>query len=251
MSMEEQQNPKLEIRDQRSGDWLWTHKAILFSQFVTVSAFKVYCGLASYAGNSDQKSWPSIATLATRLNMSRTTVILALKQLEHLSIISKDKNKGYHNVYMLLDVKEVQPPKDVKKPDSPHHRLIAFFHDNCVKLRKVKPSWSPRDTGRLKSVLALGILDENQLEQLMLFFLGSYRFKKFAPTLSVFFSAGIFTGLQNTIKNDTGFWKELDTISAEARVSPVKVELSDRKLSDMLAALSKKMTMPSNDYARR
>lgn len=202
-------NPKIEIRDLRSGDWLWTHKTILFSPYISASDFKTYCGLASYAGNHDQRSWPSLQTLATKLNMGKSTIIRSLKILESCKLIQIDRRDGTSNLYSLLHFNEVEAPTAPTKKQSTHHRLIKFFHETTQRTRKITPIWNAKDGAHLKRVLSMAILSEDQLEQLMLYFLAAPQFKKFTPSMSTFFSAGIFNGLQNTMQNDPRFWKDL------------------------------------------
>ncbi len=240
-------NPKIEIRDLRSGDWLWTHKTVLFSPYISASDFKVYSGLASYAGNLDQKSWPSLLTLATKLHIGKSTVIRSLKILEACKLIQIDRRDGTSNLYSLLHFDDVEAPTAPKKTQSSHHRMIKFFHETTQKTRKITPVWNPRDTAHLKRVLEMAILSEDQLEQLMLYFLASPQFKKFTPSMATFFSAGIFNGLQNTMKNDPNFWKDLDSFSASINSSTLfevkRSHIPERSMSEMIEQLSKKMSL--------
>jgi len=107
-------------------------------------------------------------------------------------------------------------------------------------VRKVTPTWSPKETMHLKRVLAMNLMSQTQIEQLMLYFLASPRFKKFGPSMSVFFSAGIFNGLMNAMENDPNFWKELDNYSIRLRgkENAVQVDIPMRNMKDMLAQLS-------------
>mgnify|MGYP000166693168 CR=1 FL=1 len=109
---------KIEVRDLRTGDWLWTHKAVLFHTRVDGNGFKVYCGLASYANNNDQSSFPSIDTLAKRLHIkSRTTIIKSLKLLEDLKLLRVERRIGRHNVYYLLNPEPQQFEEVPQKPE--------------------------------------------------------------------------------------------------------------------------------------
>lgn len=96
--------PNIEIRDLRQQDWIWTHKAVLFHGGIDGNSFKVYCGLAAYANNQTQEAFPSINTLAEKLNMARSTVMIAIGKLEKNGIIRVDRDKGEHNVYCLLSL---------------------------------------------------------------------------------------------------------------------------------------------------
>lgn len=244
---------KLEVRDMRNGDWLWTSKAILFSQYISDSAYRVYSALASFSGNSDQRSWPSHQTLAQKLNCSRSTVIRSLRLLEACEVIRVDRRDGVSNLYVLLPCKEVLAPVAPKKEESSHHRLIQFFHETTKKTRGIKPLWNPQDTAHLKRVLSLTILSEEQLEQLMLYFLASSKFKRYSPSMAVFFSAGIFNGLMNSMKNDPGFWKELDRYAAQFMGEDHKrIPISLAKMTELIKELEVKMTIKKQEaYAGR
>lgn len=237
-------NHKMEVRDAREGEWLWTSKAILFSQYVTDSAYRVYSGLAAYAGNTDQMSWPSLITLSTRLNLAKTTVIRAIRLLEALELISAKRVVGSHNVYTLLPCREVKAPVAPKKPQSAHHRLIDVFHKATIHFRHIKPIWTSKEFAPLKRVLADAILTEDQIEQLIIFFLGAPHFKKFSPSMATFFSAGIFNGLMNTMKNDPEFWKIVDRLAIEFYGSArERTIIPTQSMAEMIAALSAKMSV--------
>ncbi len=120
-------NDKIEIRDLRQQDWLWTSKAVLFSEDVDGNAYKVYSGLASFSDNRTQESFPSIMTLATRLHMARTTVIRCLQQLEESGFISVERKDGVANIYCLLKVVGDQPAK------APRAKAAEAPADNWVK----------------------------------------------------------------------------------------------------------------------
>lgn len=239
------ENHKIEVRDLRQGDWLWTHKSVLFSDLPD-SAYRVYAALAAYADNRDQRSWPSMSTIAEKIRSSKSTVVRAMKLLEATQLVQVDRRDGTSNLYTLLPSKQVVVPIP-KKSKSPHHQLVAFFHDTCVKYRGVKPAFSPRDTKRLKDVLEKDILQQKQIEQLMLYFLASYQFKKFSPSLATFFSSGIFNGLMNAMQNDENFWKDVDKFSVELRPQSdyVRTNIPMRSMQDMVSELAQKMSMAS------
>lgn len=249
--MSDDTNPKIEVRDLRDADWLWTSKSILFSQYVSDSAYRIYNGLAAYAGNVDQKAWPSQQTLATRLNMSKTTVVKGLRLLFDLELIKVEKVKGYHNIYYLLNCKEVKAPGAPKKEQSLHHRLIHFFHESTMEFRGIKAVWTHKDVSHLKRVLLLDMLTETEMQQLMVYFLASPSLKKFSPSMATFLSPGILNGLMNSMKNDRNFWKDLSMF--EGRVGRV-VRVVDKqpfpiaKLSDMIQSLSMSMQAPQHEH---
>lgn len=242
--MSNDNNNKMEVRDAREGEWLWTNKAILFSQYVNDSAYRVYSGLAAYSGNNDQRSWPSLITLSTKLNLAKSTVIRAIRLLEALGLISARRIVGSHNIYTLLPCKEIKPPTAVNKKASPHHRLIEVFHRSTMKFRNIKPVWGQKDVASLKRVLTSEILTEQQIEQLIIYFTGAPQFKKFSPSMSTFFSSGIFNGLMNGMKNDPEFWKILDRLAVEFYGEPKERTLiPQNSMAKMIEALTAKMTI--------
>lgn len=243
------ENPKIEVRDLRDGDWMWAHKNVLFSQHISASEFKVYCGLSSFSNNRSQQSWPSLVTLATRLNMSKSTVIRSMKVLELCGLISIDRRDGNSNLYSLLNCSEIKPATQPKQ-QSEHHKLIDVFQKTAMHFRKVKPQWGPADFGALKRTLQAGILSEQEIEQLIIYFMASPGYKKFGPSMVTFFSAGIFTGLMNDAKNRETFWKDLDRYATEFYAKPAGVVRFDvKKLSDMMATLSTNMRVARPAYA--
>jgi hypothetical protein len=160
-----------------------------------------------------------------------------------------DRRDGTSNLYSLLQCEEVEAPTAPTKAQSPHHSLIKFFHEQTQTHRGVTLKWSPRDTAHLKRALQTGILTQSQLEQLMLYFLASPQFKRFTPSMATFFSAGIFNGLQNTMKNDPGFFKELYSYEvrsgrkAEGEKQTSEADIPMRSMSEMVKQLSEKLSM--------
>ena len=113
---------RVEVRDLRQQDWLWTSKALLFSDDIDGNTFKVYSGLAAYADNSTQKSFPSIGTLSAKLHMNRKTVMRCIQQLAECGFIAIEKTLGQHNVYCLLRVvgeHQTRPRGLVKGTEAP------------------------------------------------------------------------------------------------------------------------------------
>lgn len=245
MSGQNEESGKMEIRDMRQGDWLWTHKAILFSPYINDSAFKVYCGLASYAGNKDQRSWPSTQTLATNLHLGKSTVLRALAILEACGVIGIERRSGTSSVYSLLDIREVKAPT-VKKVQSPHHRFVDTFHKATMHFRGIKPTYSPKDMAALKRVLALNILSAEELEQLAIYFLALPGYKEFSPSLATFFSSGILNGLMNKMRNSETFWKDLDryAVAFYGSANTQIVQTQPDELEKLIASLGAKMKMP-------
>lgn len=233
---------KIEVRDLRDGDWVWAHKAVLFSE-ISDSAYRVYCALGAYAGNTDQQSWPSFVTIAAKIHSSKSTVMRAMKLLEAVNLVRVDRRDGTSNLYTLLPVTEVKMTAP-SKARSPHHRLVRFFEETAMKTRGVKVVWSPREFAHLKRVLSYGVLTEDQIEQLMLYFLASPRFRKFSPAMSTFFSAGIFNGLMNDLMNGETFWKELDRYSMQLTAAPAERKAySITGMKELLAKMSARHTV--------
>lgn len=108
------QTDTIEIRDLRQQDWLWTSKALLFSENIDGNTYKVYSGLAAYSDNKTQEAFPSIPTLARKLHMGRNTVIRALQKLEEAGFISVERQLGQHNIYSLLKIVGDAPLKAPK-----------------------------------------------------------------------------------------------------------------------------------------
>ncbi len=108
-------------------------------------------------------------------------------------------------------------PKEKRISD--HRKFIQFFHDATVATRGFKPMMIPKDFGNLRRILKMTdergkqLIAEQDLEQLALYFLAHHSFKKFPPTISIFLSGGILTGLMNTSRQNEKFWKELDSYS--------------------------------------
>lgn len=234
------ENPKIEVRDLRNGDWLWTHKVVLFSELPD-SAYRVYSALAAFADNRDQRSWPSMVTIAKLIVSSKSTVLRSMRVLELCGLVRVERRDGTSNLYTLLPCKEVKMVGP-KKETSPHHRLIDFFDKATLKLRGVKVSWGGKDVAHLKRVLAHNVLTENQIEQLMVVYLAAPKYKKFAPTMSVFFSAGIFTGLMNDMQNSETFWKEVDMYTERLYGEQKRrVIIPMKNMTDLIAKISNKM----------
>ena len=106
-----------------------------------------------------------------------------------------------------------------------HRRLIQFFHDTTLKSRGFKPTFSAIDGKRLKDVLALELVPEQDLEKFMLFFIAHHTFKTFTPSLTTFLSAGILNGMRNRILNDPKFYKELDDLAVRYYPSNISKEV--------------------------
>lgn len=126
-----------------------------------------------------------------------------------------------------------------QKQKSPHTQFVQFWYDTVKSARGITYIKGIADMRNLKRVLDTGVIDEPTLEKLALFFLADYGFKKMSPTIAVFLSGGVLTGLQNTMRNNPDFWKTLDGYGQRYLKSTITSE--DRKnLMHSLAALRAK-----------
>lgn len=102
---------------------------------------------------------------------------------------------------------DAAPPQ--KKP-SDHKRFMEFWHEEVQRARGMKPRISPADGKNLKRVLAAGA-KEDALEQAAVYFLRHQTFRKFNPSISTLLSAGVLGAIENRMKNDENFWKDIRT----------------------------------------
>lgn len=95
-----------EIRDLRDCKFLWLDKAALelISQKTGSLGISVYCWLCFYADGKDQDCYPSTATLASRCDLSRRTIMRVLKELELIRAIFIVRENGKTSLYKLLDI---------------------------------------------------------------------------------------------------------------------------------------------------
>lgn len=99
---------------------------------------------------------------------------------------------------------------------SDHRRFVDFWHRLTKTARGTPYIPSGADVKNLKRILAMTdengqpVVTESQLEQIGLFFLADFRFQNLAPTISVFLSGSVLTGLLNTMAKDASFWQKLN-----------------------------------------
>lgn len=98
---------------------------------------------------------------------------------------------------------EPDPQKELYK------RLLDFWHVHVQKTRGLKPEYSDKDRGSLKSLLKRTPLKEEDTQKIMLFFLADPSYRKLGPSLSTFCSKGVQTSLINDFKNNPHFFKKL------------------------------------------
>jgi hypothetical protein len=96
-----------------------------------------------------------------------------------------------------------------------HKQFIEFWYDICQKIRGIKPKITGKDAKNLKRIIDMGIVNQQQLEQLAVYYLAHpyYRKKNFSPSISTFLSAGIFNSLLDRMSNNDTFWNELDSFT--------------------------------------
>jgi GTPase Era involved in 16S rRNA processing len=108
--------------------------------------------------------------------------------------------------------KETVPTKAnmrTAKTPSAHRQFMVFWNDEVARARGIKAIITGKDGKNLKRVIDLGV-SQQTLEQAAVYFLNDYGFRKFAPSISTFLSAGILNGLLDRMRNDPDFWKKLD-----------------------------------------
>ncbi len=137
------------------------------------------------------------------------------------------------------------PPKK-----SNHRQFIEFFHATVPPTRGVIPIVTPKDGANLKRVLTMHdihgqpVIEVHELEQLALYFLANHRFKKFSPTISVFLSGGILTGLMNDAKHHEEFWREIETYSVRylKKTTPNPSPQQRCEMIDQIAEMRRRLT---------
>jgi biotin operon repressor len=103
------------VRDLRNGDFAWFNKAVLQMK-LGWKANLAYMGLVSFANGTSQTCFPSKATLADLLGISKTTVYDGLKSLQSVGLISVTERKNgdlsLSNEYSLMPLPHAQyePP---------------------------------------------------------------------------------------------------------------------------------------------
>jgi hypothetical protein len=149
-----------------------------------------------------------------------------------------------------LDI-AAEPPaakKEIKKTDNYHKQFIDFWHEIVQKTRGIKPIITAKDAQNLKRIISMDILSQSQMEQLAVYFLAHYSFKKFSPSIATFLSSGILNGLLDRAKNDENFWKELDELTT--RYIKQKEITIPKEMVEKLNQLKQKLSMPFSHQER-
>lgn len=124
-----------EIRDFRKGDWYWIDREILrrYGKELKASGLAIYNILASYANLSTQACFPTQATMAKIIGISKRTVIRKIKLLKSLDLIRVKKRKG-RCVYYLLEPKVT---KKTHRGDKRNTREVTLWHINKNNITRI------------------------------------------------------------------------------------------------------------------
>ncbi len=109
-----------------------------------------------------------------------------------------------------------------KKERSIHAQLVDYFHTIARQSRGVSVIITKADAGNLKRALNLQILNQQEFEKLILYFLGSQQFRGLSPSISTFLSSTVFNSLVDKMRNGSTFWKELDSLSQRFHHKPTE-----------------------------
>ena len=185
------------------------------------------------------------------LEMDIEQVVQKIDQLRKQTAIGlKNRPKQVKLLDLQKKGKEREIKKDIatgSKEPSAHTSFIRFFDENCRRVRGVKPIITGKDGRNLKRVIELKMVSATELEQLALYFLSDRYYKKFAPSISTFLSAGILNGLADSIKNRPTFWKEMDDYMVRMSVSRPTVQTND--ISERLRAMKEAFLSRSTAFA--
>lgn len=206
-------DPKIEVRDMRQQDWVWTSKTILFDKRVDENMYKVYAGLAAFANNETQVAFPSIDTLRDKINMGRNSVIEALKKLEKISLIKIKKTSGKSNVYYLMDY---TAPQIVSTPEKPKDETQNL--KKIPKLATVSFFSGVRDLANHKYVSA-----------------EANRVRLFLGELSKKYDIKNKSGIWMEVQSFESYWTELNSSGTKQRWQMEKTFEVDKRLRVWLA----------------
>ncbi|HHT9126412.1 MAG TPA: helix-turn-helix domain-containing protein [Candidatus Brocadiia bacterium] len=85
------------------GHWFRVPNAVIdhYGRILGPSGIAVYCVLAKYANNLTRKAFPSHSLIASKLGISRRTVIRKLKKLKQLGLVLDKRRKGKNSLYIV------------------------------------------------------------------------------------------------------------------------------------------------------
>jgi predicted transcriptional regulator len=289
----------IKIRDLRQKEKFFVDDAYLsgYARVLGVTTTAVYLSLCRHT-NRDQECFPSQDKIAEDHNITRRTVIRAIKKLKEANIIKiekerADNGKWFNNLYILLDKSQWKKPEDIgvtwnshvtkktktighqshikdthikdthnylrtvfpfagndkekpekednkstKRKKSQHKQFLEWWNDIVPKTRGIKPIYTLADMRNLKRILDLKIISPIQLQQLALYFLASYNYKDFSPSIRTFLSSGILNGLMDKMRNNPNFWKEIDNLTTRY-LTNVTITNQEKNTRDILEALAK------------
>lgn len=105
----------VDAKDERRPPFFWIDHEIVtvFMPYMNHYAFSVYALLSHYANHKTNQAFPSIETMARKLDCAPNTIRKAISELKDLELIKieqnaipakNDKFRYFNNVYTLLDV---------------------------------------------------------------------------------------------------------------------------------------------------
>jgi hypothetical protein len=108
------------VRDLRTGKWAWFSKSLLQKK-LGWKANIVYMSLVSFADGETQSCYPSLKTIAERVQVSKDTVIRGIKDLEAAEVIRVDRRTDERgniaSIYNLLPILVANSDKGVADSD--------------------------------------------------------------------------------------------------------------------------------------
>ncbi len=129
-----------------------------------------------------------------------------------------------------------------KRKTNAYEEFLSWWIETAKKTRGIEPILGPADRSQAGRILHK--VDPDTLQKLALFYLADYSFRKFAPSIKTFASAGIITGLLNRMKNDPDFWKKLNGYIDQYIKTKSKIDnKAQKELFDKMKKLAQSLTM--------
>lgn len=173
---------------------------------------------------------PSKINTSSRASKGRTEGEDGTKRRTQKGRTTKETHEQKEYTTTMRSAEPTASGSKLKKGNPDHKKFLAFWDDVVPRARGrlVKAIYTGADMKNLKRILDLGI-EEQTLEQIALFFLADYSFKKFSPSISTFTAAGIITGLLNRMSrgNDPDFWKNLTRYMDQYLPKPAEVKVAE------------------------
>lgn len=186
-----------EVRDFRNKKFFMADDAFLngFAREMSRGDILVYLALCRHA-NASQMSFPGIAYMAKKLDLSEMTIKRSIKGLERRNMIAVIRKTGRHNVYYLLDKKywtrtsnmgvtgnisvhrtsnvgvTLRKRKDKETNKAPGFQpVLDFYVSKAEEAKGFKPELASKDFSALSK--ALKKHGQSRVENIILFFLDS------------------------------------------------------------------------------